>query len=142
MDVFSKGKRSVVMSGIRSKNSRSTEQKFIEFLRRARITGWRRNYPLPGKPDFVFPRYRAAVFVDGCFWHCCPHCYDGHLPKTNSAYWTDKLNRNLLRDKAVSRTLRARKWRVFRVRECGLSSCSRALLACLTALRNLQMSHS
>ena len=141
MDVFSKRKRSVVMSGIRSKNPRSTEQKFIEFLRRNRITGWRRNYPLPGKPDFVFPKYRVVVFIDGCFWHCCPHCYDGHMPKSNSAYWTEKLYRNRIRDRAVNRALRARKWRVFRVRECSLSSCNSALLTCLTALRSLQTSH-
>lgn len=136
MDVFSKKKRSLVMSGIRSKNSRSTEQQFICLLRKNRITGWRRNYPLTGKPDFVFPKSRVALFVDGCFWHCCPYCYDGHVPKTNAAYWVKKLTRNRRRDRAVSRVLRQQRWHVFRVRECSLKASNRALVRCLSFLQD------
>ena len=55
-DVFSKQKRSAAMSLIRSRG----------------VTGWRRGSKLPGKPDFVFPKLRVALFVDGCFWHGCP----------------------------------------------------------------------
>ena len=134
MDVFSKSKRALVMSGIRSKNNRSTEQTFIGFLRHFKLTGWRRHYPITGKPDFVFPKSRIAVFIDGCFWHQCPHCYDGHLPKGNRSYWKTKLQRNVVRDRAVNRVLRQNKWTVFRVRECSLSNRKAALFNCLNAL--------
>lgn len=121
MDVFSRKKRSAVMRRIRSKENRSTEQRFIRVLREFGITGWRRNYPLAGKPDFVFPEARVAVFIDGCFWHKCPLCYDGHVPQQNESYWGAKLDRNVRRDRKVSRFLRRAGWRVFRFRECRLS---------------------
>ncbi len=71
-DVFSKSKRSKVMAAIRSKGNKDTELRLAFILRAYGIKGWRRHYPLPGKPDFVFPKQRLAVFVDGCFWHSCP----------------------------------------------------------------------
>ncbi len=52
--------------------------------------------PLPGKPDFAFPRRRVAVFMDGCFWHGCPKCYT--RPKTNRAFWDKKRTDNMARD--------------------------------------------
>src|SRR5215470_17111207 len=131
MDVFSKKKRSAVMSGIRSRNNRSTEQRFIRFLKEFGITGWRRNYKLVGKPDFVFPKARIAVFVDGCFWHKCPYCYDGHVPDGNRKYWRAKLDRNVRRDRRIGRELRALGWRVFRIRECRLSRRKPALFSSL-----------
>lgn len=134
MDVFSKGKRSSVMSGIRSRHNLSTEIRFIHFLRKFRITGWRRHFLLIGKPDFVFPKARIAVFIDGCFWHKCPLCYDGHVPRQNKTYWKAKLERNLSRDRRINRTLRQLNWRVFRIRECALSNCKPSLYASLTAL--------
>src|ERR1700679_3823975 len=91
-DVFSKAKRSEVMSRIRGRGNRDTELEFMRLLRRHRISGRRRHLSLrlrtpeqersnPTKrtrrvsPDFVFPRLRVAIFVDGSFWHGCPeHC--------------------------------------------------------------------
>ncbi|HEV7676026.1 MAG TPA: very short patch repair endonuclease [Candidatus Angelobacter sp.] len=135
MDVFSKKKRSLVMSGIRSKHNRSTEYAFIEFLRAFRITGWRLHYAIQGRPDFVFPKMKIAVFVDGCFWHRCPHCYDSHIPKQNRHYWVEKLASNKRRDNRNNRILRSLGWRVFRVRECSISKRKSALFATLAALR-------
>ena len=68
-DVFDKDKRSTIMQKVRSKGNKSTELKLIEIFHEAGITGWKRNYPVKGHPDFVFLKKRVAVFVDGCFWH-------------------------------------------------------------------------
>jgi DNA mismatch endonuclease (patch repair protein) len=58
---------------------------------------YRLHYPIAGRPDVVFPRERVAVFVDGCFWHGCPE--HSVKPKTNSAFWRDKLGKNVERDR-------------------------------------------
>jgi DNA mismatch endonuclease (patch repair protein) len=121
-DVFSKAERSKVMSGIRSRGNQSTELRIISIFKRLRITGWRRHYRLKGKPDFVFPKLRIALFIDGCFWHGCRRCYDGHLPKSNQEYWVAKIARNIRRDRLVNRSLRSLGWRVFRLSECRLRS--------------------
>lgn len=65
--------------------------------------------------DIAFPRRRLAIFVDGCFWHCCPE--HGNLPKLNEGYWKAKLARNVSRDRAVDRSLGRFGWRVVRVWE-------------------------
>jgi DNA mismatch endonuclease (patch repair protein) len=101
-DVFSKTKRSDVMSRIRSHGNKETELALIAFLRLHGITGWRRRQPLFGKPDFVFREARVAVFVDGCFWHGCPR--HGTRPKTNAGFWNEKIRRNIARDRLVNRT--------------------------------------
>ena len=71
---------------------------------------------LPGIPDFVFDEARLVVFVDGCFWHGCPHCGRG-TPKTNRDYWTEKIASNMRRDRSNARKLRALGWRVTRIWE-------------------------
>ena len=65
-DVISKRKRSQTIAAIRSKGNKDTELKLAAILRAHGIKGWRRHRPLPGKPDFIFPKHRLAVFVDGC----------------------------------------------------------------------------
>ena len=114
-DVFTKKKRSQVMAAIRSTGNRDTELKLAAIMRAHRITGWRREQSLPGKPDFVFRRERVAVFVDGCFWHGCPK--HGRKPGTNKNYWEEKLARNRARDLKVSRKLRKNRWIVLRLWE-------------------------
>jgi len=68
-DIFTRAKRSAVMSRIRGAGNRDTELRLISLFRAAGITGCRRNARLFGKPDFVFQKQRIAIFVDGCFWH-------------------------------------------------------------------------
>ncbi len=114
-DVFSKRKRSAVMSLIRSRGNRDTELRLIAVFRAHGIRGWRRGSKLTGKPDFVFPRLKLAVFVDGCFWHGCPR--HATRPKTNAAFWRKKIAANQARDRLVNRTLRSLGWRVLRVWE-------------------------
>ena len=130
-DVFSPEKRSEVMSRIRSAGNRSTEQKLASLFRLHKISGWRRHYPAFGKPDFVFPAYRIAVFVDGCFWHSCQldrHC---QIPKTRTEWWSNKLERTKRRDREVVRVLRADGWAVARIWE-------HSLVKPLSAIRPLQ----
>jgi len=135
-DIFSKEKRSWIMERVRSRYNKSTELEFIKVMRGKKITGWRRNYPLLGKPDFVFPKSRVAVFVDGCFWHGCPkHC---RMPSSNSDYWADKIGGNIRRDRRVTRKLRAAGWSVIRFWEHDLQNkqINKTKLRRLTSLVN------
>jgi DNA mismatch endonuclease (patch repair protein) len=118
-DVFSKRKRSAVMSAIRSRGNAATELRLIALFRPHGFTGWRRGSKLTGKPDFVFPRLKLAVFVDGCFWHGCPK--HATQLKTNAAFWRKKIAANQARDLLVTRTLRSLGWRVLRVWEHELA---------------------
>jgi DNA mismatch endonuclease (patch repair protein) len=118
-DVFTKQKRSDVMSRIRGTGNKETELRLIQVFRANGVKGWRRNSKLIGKPDFIFPKLKIAVFVDGCFWHGCPK--HGTQPKSRAAFWLAKLTGNKARDRRVNRTLRARGWKVMRIWEHELS---------------------
>ena len=118
-DVFTKSKRSEVMSLIRGRGNKNTEIALTKFFRRNKITGWRRNQKIFGKPDFIFRQVRLALFVDGCFWHGCPK--HGTKPKDNAAFWKNKFTRNIARDRLVTRTLRSQCWRTLRIWEHELS---------------------
>lgn len=107
------------MSRVRSKGNKLTEVALARLFRANRITGWRRHYPISGRPDFAFPKQKLAVFVDGCFWHGCPK--HATQPKGNSAFWSSKLDANKARDRKVNRELRAKGWRVLRIWEHDLT---------------------
>jgi DNA mismatch endonuclease (patch repair protein) len=72
------------------------------------------------EPDFIFPKQKVALFVDGCFWHGCPK--HSNIPKNNQEFWAKKLQGNKTRDKFVNRELRKMGWRVVRVWEHELKS--------------------
>lgn len=117
-DIFTPEKRSEVMSRVRGQANASTELRLIAVFRAHGITGWRRNRPLVGKPDFTFPKLKLAVFVDGCFWHGCPA--HGTLPATRPEFWAAKLSRNRARDREVNSALKTLGWRVLRIWEHDL----------------------
>jgi DNA mismatch endonuclease (patch repair protein) len=74
---------------------------------------------LPGKPDVILPKWKAVIFVHGCFWHGCPRCYKGHrVPKTNREFWLGKVARNQARDDRVTQELRSAGWLVLTIWEC------------------------
>jgi DNA mismatch endonuclease (patch repair protein) len=136
-DVFCKATRSRVMGAVRSRGNRDTEVKLLRIFRENGITGWRRHVALPGRPDFVFRRERIAVFVDGCFWHCCP--IHGSKPASNSDYWLPKLERNHARDRSVTRELNRRGWRVLRIWEHALRKPGKVAIRCQRALRHRKL---
>jgi len=114
-DFLSKRRRSELMSRIRGTGNKGTELRLIQVFRTNGISGWRRGSKLPGKPDFVFPKLKTAVFVDGCFWHGCPK--HATWPKNRAAFWLAKITGNKARDRRVNRLLRAKGWKVVRIWE-------------------------
>ena len=109
-----------------SKSMRSNRRRDTSPERRLRSAlhrrGWRFRVdlviPVPGarpRPDLVFPRKRVAVFMDGCFWHCCP--IHGRPPISNPTYWGPKLARNVERDRLDTERLEAHGWSVLRLWE-------------------------
>lgn len=155
-DVFTPAKRSKVMARIRSRGNRDTELALARLLRVHGLKGWRRHAKVrlertphrrgsrPGSVqiDFVFPKRRVAVFVDGCFWHGCPKhspparwlrkssmprvAREGpgaqRSPRTGKAFWRQKLAANMARDRFVTRQLRRQGWRVIRIWEHDLAA--------------------
>jgi DNA mismatch endonuclease (patch repair protein) len=118
-DVFTRAKRSEVMSLIRSRGNKATEIALAQFFQRNKITGWRRHQRVFGKPDFVFPKLKLSVFVDGCFWHGCPK--HRTQPAGNRSFWKKKFTRNKARDRLVNHALRRANWRVLRIWEHELT---------------------
>ena len=119
-DVFSKKKRSDVMSKIKSKDTKP------ELIVRSALhkKGFRfrlHDKSLPGKPDIVLRKYKTVIHVRGCFWHG-HSCIDGHIPKSRRNYWKPKIERNIERDKKNDKELRKLGWQVITVRECKLTS--------------------
>lgn len=125
-DVFDTSKRSQIMQRVKSKNNKSTELKLIQIFRETHITGWKRNYPVKGHPDFVFLDKRVAIFVDGCFWH--GHDCRNTRPSNNAEYWSKKRERNIQHDKDVTALFEKRGWTVLRIWECELKKKNRQLL--------------
>jgi DNA mismatch endonuclease (patch repair protein) len=118
-DIVDRQTRSRMMAGIRA---RDTQPEML--LRKAlHARGYRYRLcdkRLPGKPDMVFPRFRAVIFVHGCFWHGHDACKLFRLPKSNTAFWQAKIAANMARDGVVLESLAAAGWRVMVVWECAL----------------------
>jgi DNA mismatch endonuclease, patch repair protein len=126
MDKTNSAIRSKLMARIRSKGNKSTEIRLQMAMVAAKITGWKQQaINLPGKPDFIFPDLKMAIFVDGCFWHSCPKC--GHIPHSNEDYWKAKLTRTTKRDKLNRSELRNNGWLVIRIWEHELCVPGRAI---------------
>ena len=118
-DVYDAEKRAAVMRAVKGKNTKPEIT-----LRKALFTrGFRYRLnvkDLPGKPDLVFPKYRAAIFVNGCFWHGHDCKRGARTPKTNRDYWIAKIARNQERDKAALSALAELGWRTLTIWECEL----------------------
>ena len=125
VDVYDRDKRSAVMRAVKSRDTAPEVA-----LRKALFArGFRYRIDdasLPGRPDLVFAQYRAALFVHGCFWHGhdCPR--GARAPKTNAAYWRNKVTRNRERDRAAIDALQRDGWHVFVSWECQIKHVSAA----------------
>ncbi len=124
VDILTPEARSERMSRIRG---RDTKPELV--LRKALHAAgfrYRLHAPgLPGRPDLVFPKWGAAVFVHGCFWHQHKNCRIANVPGSNTAFWQAKFQANKRRDARAIRALRAVGWRVAVVWECQLSGAKR-----------------
>lgn len=116
-DVHTKKQRSYNMSRIKCRDTKP-EIVLRKLLFASGARGYRLNYALKGKPDIVFPKQKLAIFVDGCFWHKCPKCF--HKPATNKAFWLNKIESNVKRDKSVNSGLNKFGWKVMRFWEHDL----------------------
>ncbi len=118
-DVVDRATRSRMMSAIRGRDTRP-ELEVRRLLHREGLR-FRLHAALPGKPDLVFPKYEAVVFVHGCFWHRHPNCRYATTPASNQEFWQAKFNANVARDKRVVARLRREGWRVFTVWACRIT---------------------
>ena len=120
-DFLSPSERSQRMSRIRGKDT----QPELALRRALHRMGFRyllHGAGLPGKPDLVFPRYKAAIFVHGCFWHRHSGCSIATTPKSNTPFWVEKFEKNVSRDRRVIDQLKEQGWTVMVVWECQVSN--------------------
>ena len=119
-DIFSKSKRSDIMSKISGKETKPEilvrKYLFAHGLR------YRKNVKkLPGKPDIVLPKYKTIIFVNGCFWHGHENCKKSALPATNTEFWKEKISANVIRDKKVFTELHSMGYKVLIIWQCELT---------------------
>ena len=123
MDVVDKQKRSSMMAGIKAKDTKG--ELFIRKSLHAlgfRYQLYRKD--LPGKPDLVFPKFNAVIFVNGCFWHA----HDCHLfkwPSSRPEFWRDKISSNKIRDAVNQEKLKDLGWKILVIWECALKGKTR-----------------
>jgi DNA mismatch endonuclease (patch repair protein) len=117
-DIFSKKKRSEIMSKVRSKDSKIE----VEFRKKLWKLGFRyrkNSTRYFGKPDIVLPKYKTVIFIDSCFWHGCKK--HGSMPQTRKKFWEAKIERNKQRDKEVNKYYKKSDWKIFRIWEHDIS---------------------
>lgn len=125
------------MKGNRGKNT-TPELRLRQLLREAGYPGYRLHWKkAPGHPDIAYPGRRVAIFVNGCFWHRCPHCQPAE-PKSHSEFWQRKFELNRERDSRKQRELEDAGWTVVTVWECQLRTGSVDVLAVLTRILSSQ----
>ncbi|ABR85809.1 very short patch repair endonuclease [Pseudomonas aeruginosa] len=124
-DFLSPTERSERMSRIRGKDTQP-ELALRKALHKLGLRYRLHGAGLPGKPDLVFPRYKVVVFVHGCFWHRHAGCKIATIPKSNTPFWLEKFEKNVVRDAQVVVDLQALGWTVFVVWECELVSAKKA----------------
>lgn len=120
-DQFTAHERSALMAKVRQKNT-SLELRLRKALHALGLRFRIHRADLPGKPDIVFPKYGAVVFVHGCFWHVHPGCHMAKMPDSNRDFWVNKLTKNTERDKKAMAALAVLGWRTFIVWGCKLKS--------------------
>lgn len=118
-DKITPERRSANMARIRSKDMKPE----LHVRRLVHSLGYRyrlHRKDLPGKPDLVFGPQKKVIFVHGCFWHLHPDpdCADAKMPKSNTAYWKPKLERNVERDRQHIAALTEAGWKVLTIWEC------------------------
>ena len=120
-DIFTKKKRSEIMSRISGKETKpEILVRKILFANGFRYKKNDKRYP--GKPDIVLPKYKTVIFVNGCFWHGHKDCEKAKLPETNFEFWKNKIERNIQRDKINYEQLKEQGWNVLILWQCQLNN--------------------
>ena len=110
-----------VMSSNKAKNTKP-ELKLRKALYADDVRGYRLNWKkVPGRPDIAFPGKKISIFINGCYWHRCPHC-ELPLPKTNTEFWKEKFDKNIKRDKKKEKELLDLGWTVLVFWECKIKT--------------------
>jgi DNA mismatch endonuclease (patch repair protein) len=120
-DIHSKETRSFNMSRIRSKDTKP-EMLVRKFLFAKGFRYRLHDKKLPGKPDIVLTKYKAVIFVNGCFWHGHTNCHYSKLPKTRIEWWKNKINNNVVNDNKVRHQLIEQNWQILDVWTCQLKA--------------------
>lgn len=118
-DIVSRSKRKEMMSSVKQRHTKPeiTVRKLLHRL------GYRfrlHSKKLPGTPDIVLPKYKAVIFVHGCFWHQHESCRKARRPTSNVEFWNEKLNRNIERDKRKESELKKSGWKVSIIWDCEM----------------------
>jgi len=125
-DIYSKVKRSEIMSHIKNTGTQP-EEKVANMLRALHARYRRNDKSLPGEPDFVLSSAKIVLFVHGCFWHNHSNCNRADLPKTNRRFWKIKIESNKRRDRGIARLLRKQGWHVITIWQCRLRKADQVL---------------
>ncbi|MAF97000.1 MAG: very short patch repair endonuclease [Micavibrio sp.] len=118
-DRISKEQRSRNMAAVKNKNTKP-EIKVRSHLHKHGFRFRLHDKNLPGKPDIILKKYKTVIFIHGCFWHG-HNCKKGKLPATNTAFWKEKIGKNVNRDKKATQALQEQGWKVLTVWECEIS---------------------
>ena len=119
MDVHDKKTRSKNMAAIKGKDTK-LELAVRKYLHNRGLRYTLHNKKLPGKPDLTLKRYNSVVFINSCFWHRHKKCKKAVMPKSNTDFWRDKLQKNVIRDKKNINSLKKQGWSVLLFWECQL----------------------
>ena len=119
MDTLSPAARHINMSYILSKDTKP-EKLIRSALHRAGFRYRICDKRYPGKPDLIFPRYYAVIFINGCFWHAHENCQYFVFPKSNQDFWKNKFTRNKERDAEIIKYYQEQCWRICVVWECAI----------------------
>jgi DNA mismatch endonuclease (patch repair protein) len=120
-DIFSKSKRSEIMSKISGKETKP--EIIVRKYLFAKGFRYRKNLKkLPGKPDIVLPKYKTIILIHGCFWHGHEGCKKSVLPTTNTEFWKEKIGKNIERDRFNILELEKQGWKVIVVWQCELKN--------------------
>ena len=123
-DIFSKTKRSDIMSKISDKETKP--EILVRKYLFAQGFRYRKNVKdLPGKPDVVLPKHKTVVFVNVCFWHGHKNCKKSALPTSNTQFWEEKISKNIVRDSENTQKLLDMGYKVLTIWQCELTSKTR-----------------